>query len=149
MQGHRPPRPTHSACSDRLWALMQQCWDQEPLLRPKVSEVFQVLPCSNIDRLQHLYVPGMASHEFQLALGRFYGSTEYQDCINNLHGPDLKHFVDFLDTVNNLFRPNTCSDSGLGAADKGIKSKFTPTNVAQPTENLRSSGHNPRFPCNL
>ena len=114
MQGHRPPRPTHLECSDRLWALMQRCWDRKPLLRPKVSEVLQVLPCSDFDKLQRLYVPWVASHKFQLALSRFYGSSEYQDSIEILRGPDLKQFVDFLDTVrqpSDLFHLNALFDS--------------------------------------
>ena len=42
-QGKRPPRPTHPAFTGNLWALMQRCWDQEPHLRPEVSEVLQVI----------------------------------------------------------------------------------------------------------
>ena len=44
--GRRPPRPTHQQFTDRLWTLMQRCWDQNPLLRPEVSEVLKVLPGS-------------------------------------------------------------------------------------------------------
>ena len=83
-------------------------------MRPKISEVFQFLPSSGLDKLQCLYVPGMASHEFQLALGRFYGSTEYKDHVGSSHDPDSKQLVDFLDTVrqpSSLFRPNSCFDS--------------------------------------
>ena len=43
MAGGRPPRPTHQQFTDQLWALMQRCWDQNPLSRPEVSEVFKVL----------------------------------------------------------------------------------------------------------
>lgn len=113
MKGKNPPRPTNPACSDELWASMQRCWDQEPLSRPKISEVFQVLPGSDLDRLQRLYVPGVASHEFQRALSRFYGCAEYQDHIDGLHGADLKRYVDFLDTVrqpSNIFHQNPCFD---------------------------------------
>lgn len=99
MHGNRPPQPTNLASSDKLWGLIQRCWDQEPLLRPKVSEVLRILPTSALDKLRRLYEPGMASQEFQLALGRFYCSTEYQDNVDGLHGTDLKEFVDFLDTV--------------------------------------------------
>ena len=79
-----------------------------------MSEVLRVLPSSDLDKLQRLYVPGMASREFQLALDQFYGSAEYQDCIDSLHGPDLKQLVDFLDTVRkplSLFCPNACFDT--------------------------------------
>ena len=43
MAGRRPPRPTHQQFTDQLWALMQRCWDQNPLSRPEVSEVFKIL----------------------------------------------------------------------------------------------------------
>jgi len=43
MQGGRPPRPTHPAFTEELWALMQNCWAPEPQLRPEVSEALQIL----------------------------------------------------------------------------------------------------------
>ena len=43
MAGKRPPRPTHEQFTDELWMLMQHCWDQDPLSRPEISEVFKVL----------------------------------------------------------------------------------------------------------
>ena len=104
MHGNRPPRPPNLANTDKLWGLMQRCWDQKPLLRPKVSEVLRVLPSSTLDKLRRLYEPGVASHEFQLALSRFYCSTEYQGDIDGLHDTDLKEFINFLDTV----RPPLC-----------------------------------------
>ena len=93
---------------------MQRCWNQEPLSRPKISEVFQALPSSDLDKLQRLYVPGVASHEFQRALSRFYGCAEYQDHIDGLRGADLKKYVDFLDMVrqpSNISYQNPCFDS--------------------------------------
>ena len=43
MAGERPPRPAHPQFIDRLWRLMKRCWNQDPRLRPEVSEVFTVL----------------------------------------------------------------------------------------------------------
>ena len=43
MDGKRPPRPTDQQFTDQLWTLMQHCWDQDPLSRPEVSEVFRIL----------------------------------------------------------------------------------------------------------
>ena len=43
MNGTRPPRPIHSDFTDELWSLMRHCWDQDPHLRPEVSEVLKVL----------------------------------------------------------------------------------------------------------
>ena len=36
-------RPVHPTFTDNLWMLMQRCWDQDPHLRPEVSEILQVL----------------------------------------------------------------------------------------------------------
>jgi len=43
MSGTRPSRPIRSEFTDELWSLMQRCWDQDPYLRPEVSEVLKVL----------------------------------------------------------------------------------------------------------
>ena len=43
MGGRRPSQPTHPDFTDELWKLMRRCWDQEPHLRPDVSEVLKVL----------------------------------------------------------------------------------------------------------
>ena len=48
--GNRPSRPTHSTFTDKLWVLMQCCWDQDPRLRPGVSEVLEVLRDSSVSR---------------------------------------------------------------------------------------------------
>ena len=37
--GERPSRPTHPALTDRLWALTQQCWDQDAGQRPNALRV--------------------------------------------------------------------------------------------------------------
>jgi len=41
-KGERPPRPTHPDLTPDLWASMQQCWNDDPCLRPKISEVLKV-----------------------------------------------------------------------------------------------------------
>jgi len=46
VNGKRPPRPTHPAFTEGLWALTQRCWDQDPHLRPEASKVLQVLTLS-------------------------------------------------------------------------------------------------------
>lgn len=43
LNGKRPPRPTHSSCTDYLWNLIERCWDQDPVLRPEISEVLRIL----------------------------------------------------------------------------------------------------------
>ena len=37
--GDRPPRPTHPALTDGLWALTKRCWNKEPRLRPPVLRI--------------------------------------------------------------------------------------------------------------
>jgi len=114
MRGDRPQRPPHPTLSNKLWALMKRCWDQDPRLRPEVSEVSRVFPSSILDKIRAFYEPGIASHEFQLALGRFYDNAEYQNRVDGLHGADLVEFVNFLDTVQQLFNvfcPSPYSDT--------------------------------------
>ena len=43
LQGIRPERPKNLSLTDELWGLNQRCWDQEPLLRPGISEVVRQL----------------------------------------------------------------------------------------------------------
>ena len=47
--GERPPRPTHPALTDELWALTQRCWDQEPQLRPPVLRISCSLCVSTLE----------------------------------------------------------------------------------------------------
>ena len=52
VRGNRPPRPTHPTFTDDLWKVMQCCWNQDPCLRPTISEVVpQVLTLSVCNRL--------------------------------------------------------------------------------------------------
>ena len=43
MNGGRPPRPTHPVIAERLWSLMERCWDNEPHSRPEISEALETL----------------------------------------------------------------------------------------------------------
>ena len=43
MQGRRPQRPTHPTLTENLWTLVQRCWDNDPHLRPEISEALRVL----------------------------------------------------------------------------------------------------------
>ena len=49
VQGGRPPRPAHPTFTEKLWTLMQRCWDQDPHLRPDASEVVRILTPSVSD----------------------------------------------------------------------------------------------------
>jgi serine/threonine protein kinase len=42
-RGERPPKPTNPILTDRLWLLMQRCWDQKAHQRPSASEILASL----------------------------------------------------------------------------------------------------------
>ena len=44
MSGKRPPRPHNPIFTTKLWKLMQRCWDDDPHVRPGVSDVLRTLP---------------------------------------------------------------------------------------------------------
>ena len=100
IQGKRPPRPANPILTDGLWALMQSCWDQQPKSRPRMSGVLEAVPSFISKQLERLRESIKSSPEFRLALGRFYDSTEWKDCITHLHGAALEDFVNFLDGVS-------------------------------------------------
>ena len=49
-QGRHPPRPTHPTFTEKLWKLMQRCWNRDPHLRPEISEALQVLLTPSVSR---------------------------------------------------------------------------------------------------
>jgi len=65
MDGFRPPRPTHPTFTEDLWALMQNCWDQEPHLRPEASEVLR-----SIFKMKHR--DQRPKHNFPRLLSSFF-----------------------------------------------------------------------------
>ena len=47
-QGDRPRRPTDPeivarGLDDNLWVLLEQCWEEDPTVRPKIEEVLSRL----------------------------------------------------------------------------------------------------------
>lgn len=42
-RGERPERPTDMGLADSVWALIEQCWDENPRNRPKMSDVSRTL----------------------------------------------------------------------------------------------------------
>ena len=51
LDGKRPTRPTHPSLTSKLWTLMERCWNQDPLLRPEMSEVLKTLRGSSVSLL--------------------------------------------------------------------------------------------------
>ena len=43
IRGDRPSRPVHPTFTDELWELTRRCWNQDPSLRPNMSEATEVL----------------------------------------------------------------------------------------------------------
>ncbi|KAF9644623.1 kinase-like protein [Thelephora ganbajun] len=43
LKGDRPPRPDHHEISDRLWDIIERCWDSVPSKRMSVTEVVNLL----------------------------------------------------------------------------------------------------------
>jgi len=53
MNGKRPPRPRSKLYSRRMWKLTKHCWDQDPHLRPDISEVLRFLRSSLVTLFVH------------------------------------------------------------------------------------------------
>ena len=43
LSGARPPRPGHDEISDRLWHMIEWCWDRVPSKRISVGEAVSIL----------------------------------------------------------------------------------------------------------
>jgi hypothetical protein len=41
--GARPPRPPHPELSDRIWNMIQKCWDDDPSCRILIKDVVAIL----------------------------------------------------------------------------------------------------------
>ncbi|KAF9789173.1 P-loop containing nucleoside triphosphate hydrolase protein [Thelephora terrestris] len=49
LNGMRPERPTHPGFTDDLWALTQQCWEEEPQDRPSMDVVVERITSQGVD----------------------------------------------------------------------------------------------------
>jgi len=101
ISGKRPQQPTHPAFTEDLWALVQRCWDQDPRLRPEVTEVLTVLrsfPGSQ-PFLQQLRRLDSSFSGFHDQLTKVLDGEDYQQGAPNLQGDDLVWLIDYLDKV--------------------------------------------------
>ena len=60
--GDRPAWPMHLDLPDELWDLMERCWDDDPNLRPEMSEVSDILRDSLVSILSKkigTHLPGI------------------------------------------------------------------------------------------
>ena len=121
MSGKRPSRPNHPALTDQLWTLIQGCWEQDPHLRPEVSEALQALLAASVSHpfrgssireldgflvysdlpaWKQLLSPALATHKrIPLIMTIFSGSDEVE-IARNLFGDDAQTFVDVIDEVS-------------------------------------------------
>ena len=122
MSGKRPSRPTHPALANPLWALIQRCWDQDPHLRPEVSEVLRVLfdlesvfhpfrwpsTCeldsflmySNSTAWMKLLNPGLSPYERICLILTTLSDFDEFEITGYLFGDDVQTFVDVIDEVS-------------------------------------------------
>ena len=42
-QNDRPPRPVHPEVSDRVWNMIQRCWERNPFQRMTAADVVDLL----------------------------------------------------------------------------------------------------------
>ena len=63
-----------------------------------MSEVLQTVP-GFVSKQFRRHELSKSSPEFQRALGSFYDSTEYKNCVTRLHDAALDEFINFLDDV--------------------------------------------------
>ena len=49
VEGSRPPRPADtSLLSDKIWKVIEMCWNQEPQDRPSAQSVIEQLPLAGV-----------------------------------------------------------------------------------------------------
>jgi len=120
-EGRRPPRPTHPAFTDNLWALMQRCWNQDPHLRPEVSEAVQVLltplvsyslwqSCtyllnrgtvgSDLPAWKRLTSFPLSVHERTALITSIFSERDKVEVVGNLSRDDAQAFIDVIDEVD-------------------------------------------------
>ena len=131
-QGNRPPRPVHPILTEELWTLMKQCWDHNPDLRPRVSDVLQSLlnlsvPHSfrrSYTRQSHYFlvcstppawkrlINNPLSHQERISLATSIFSTHGEAGLaEQLAGDDAQSFIDVMDEVGSCAFPHPNSHS--------------------------------------
>ena len=43
MEGERPNRPQEQDLTDPVWEMTERCWQEDPVLRPRMKEAVAVL----------------------------------------------------------------------------------------------------------
>lgn len=119
--GERPSRPAHPALTNQLWVLVQKCWDQDPQLRPEITEVLQVLPvlsvshsfwqlsiccldwplmCSDPPAWKQLISYPLPAQECISLITSIFSDYNESKLVGYLSGDDAQIFSDVVDKVN-------------------------------------------------
>jgi hypothetical protein len=56
MAGSRPSKPEITLCDTVIWVLLQDCWQQDPIMRPSVQQIVHQLFNPPIDAKKSQYV---------------------------------------------------------------------------------------------
>ena len=133
ISGKRPSRPTHSALTDSLWELMNQCWDQDRRIRPRMLEALLALTSlihkrtrpsrppsatANLQTLvsdiqQRLENPNLPNEEYRPLLYALLGRQNLKSYIDSLQNGDLLGFAELLDKASKADRHLHCANIGL------------------------------------
>ena len=127
MRGKRPPRPAHSSLTDRLWELMNRCWDQDRRNRPRMLGVLLALDPPLIHERTRTSVPPQpatpsraaplsiiqrrlgwlspADDEYRGLLLELLSHRDLKPHIHGLQGNGLKELVEILDNVGRIGHP--------------------------------------------
>ncbi|KAF9642010.1 kinase-like protein [Thelephora ganbajun] len=92
--GERPPRPTDRTLTDRLWELIQQCWNQEAHLRP---QALQILRAFEIPVWKPLINCPLTMDERISLITAIFSDRKETEAVKRLRGGDTQSFVDVID----------------------------------------------------
>ena len=97
VQGKRPPRPTHPACTEDLWALMQRCWSDLPSSRTKISEV--ALEILTLSLCQRLVGHTLNTHDRISLIATIFLDNDRIQMVEHVSGVDAQTLIDVIDEV--------------------------------------------------
>ena len=116
-QGERPPRPTHPILTERIWSLIQRCWEHDPHSRPEITEVLQILLTPSVPHLlwrplacltvssdlpnwKILITYRLPTNEHAALITSIFSSRDEIEVAQRLSGGDAQAFIDRVDQVN-------------------------------------------------
>ncbi|KAF9647762.1 kinase-like protein [Thelephora ganbajun] len=100
--GERPPRPTDRTLTDRLWELIQRCWNQEAHLRPQALEILRAF---GIPVWKSLINCPLAMDERISLITVIFSDRKETEAVKRLRGDDAQSFVDVIDEMLGILAP--------------------------------------------